>query len=436
MQVVRQEHVQSLQNRVPVSGALVPGWQSNAESDLQLIADETTYITDPIDARRLVFSQPVQPGGERGSYPMDVRGVAHRAQDLLRTLRIADDIQVGTELEFNLFKGVRFATTAELNLVEIAEEDGWACNAAALGNGYRIGHRTLHLLAGPADQHAKIRSEICEYLQAAGVAAIHHAHEAGPSQHEIAVGHTELCSAADHVQLVKHITRTVALRYERTATFMPRPIPYAESNGMHVNFSLWRNGRNIFYPPDGQPGQLSREGMAFVAGILEHLQALNAITNPTVNSYKRLNHFYSLMHPPGWGYRNRTTAIRIPHFTSENDCRVEVRFPDSSANPYLAFAALACAGADGIQRELEPPAEERGSPKWYEQPFNAAQCVEAMAPDLRIALTALTRDTPFLTRHGVFSDALIEAIVRDGSFFWHWAATTPAPVEYQVFFGH
>lgn len=141
MQVVRQEHVQSLQNRVPVSGALVPGWQSNAESDLQLIADETTYITDPIDARRLVFSQPVQPGGERGSYPMDVRGVAHRAQDLLRTLRIADDIQVGTELEFNLFKGVRFATTAELNLVEIAEEDGWACNAAALGNGYRIGQR-------------------------------------------------------------------------------------------------------------------------------------------------------------------------------------------------------------------------------------------------------------------------------------------------------
>lgn len=436
MQVVRQEQERDVFNRVPVSGALVPGWQSDAESDLQLVADEATHVTDPIDACRLVFAQPVQPGGERGSYPMDVRGVAHRTQDLLRSLRIADDIQVGTELEFNLFKGVRFSTTAELNLVEIAEEDGWASNASTLGNGYRIGHRTLHFLAGPADQHAAIRGEICEHLLTAGVNAIHHAHEAGPSQHEIAIGHTELCRAADRVQLLKHITRTVALRHGRTATFMPRPIPYAESNGMHVNFSLWRDGRNILYPPDGQAGQLSSEGLAFVAGILEHLQALNAITNPTVNSYKRLNHFYSLMRSPGWGYRNRTTAIRIPHFTSQDDCRIEVRFPDCSANPYLAFAALICAGADGIQRDLKPPAEERGSPKWYEQPFNAAHCVEAMAPDLRIALTALARNTSFLTKHGVFSDSLIEAIVRDGSFFWHWAATTPAPVEYQVFFGH
>ena len=437
MQVVRQQPGHNAFDRVPVSGALVPGWQSNAESDLQLIADEATQVTDPIDACRLVFAHPVQPEGERGSYPMDVRGVAHRTQDLLRTLGIADDIQVGTELEFNLFKGVRFATTAELNLVEIAEEDGWAGNASTLGNGYRIGHPTLHFLAGPADQHAAIRGEICKYLEAAGVTAIHHAHEAGPSQHEIAIGHTELCRAADHVQLLKHMARTVALRHGRTVTFMPRPIPYAESNGMHVNFSLWKNGRNIFYhPSDGEPGQLSREGLAFVAGIQEHLQALNAITNPTVNSYKRLNHFYSLMRHPGWGYRNRTTAIRIPHFKGEDDCRVEVRFPDSSANPYLACSALICAGADGIQRELQPPVEERGSPKWYEQPFNAAQSVDAMAPDLRIALTALARDTSFLTSHGVFSDALIEAIVRDGSFFWHWAATTPAPVEYQVFFGH
>ncbi len=436
MQVARNGRVSGVLSRVPISGALVPGWQSEAESDLQLLPDEASSLTDPFGGDRLVFAQPVQPGEPRGSYPMDARGVAQRAEAMLRTLRIAERAQVGVELEFNLFKGVRFATTAERNLVEIAEEDGWAGNAGELGSGYRIGHRTLHFLAGPADQHAPIRSEICERLTAAGIQPLHQAHEAGPSQHEIAVEHAPLCRAADQVQLLKHVVRTVAVGHDRTATFMPRPIPYAESNGMHVNVSLWRDGRNIFHSPEAPSGQLSAEGLAFVAGILVHLQSLNAITNPTVNSYKRLNHFYSLMRGPGWGYRNRTTAIRIPHFTGEQDCRIEIRFPDPSANPYLAFAALVCAGVDGIQRGLQPPPEERGAPKWYEQPFHAAHGVEAMAPELLTALKALHQDRPFLTANSVFSDELIEAILRDGSFFWHWSATTPAPLEYQVFYGH
>lgn len=436
MQVSREGSAAKFPSNVPISGALVPGWQSEAESDLQLEPDEASAISDPFNGGdRFVFAQPVEPGQDRGSYPKDVRGVAQRAEAMLRDLRIADTAQVGVELEFNLFRGIRFATTSERNLVEIAEEDSWAGNADELGSGYRIGHRTLHYLAGPADQHAPIRAEICERLAAAGITPLHQAHEAGPSQHEIALQHASLCRAGDQVQLHKHIVRTVAIKHGRTATFMPRPIPYAESNGMHVNLSLWRDGRNIFYPRDGQKGQLSQEGLSFVAGILAHLQALNAITNPTVNSYKRLNHFYSLMRNPGWGYRNRTTAIRVPHFTGEEDCRIEVRFPDPSANPYMAFAALVCAGVDGIQRELQPPPEERGAPKWYEQPFHATHSVEAMAPDLRVALMALAKDRAFLTKHEVFADALIEAIVQDGSFFWHWAATTPAPVEYQVFFG-
>ncbi|MGC4393800.1 glutamine synthetase family protein [Hydrogenophaga sp. T2] len=436
MQVTREGAPSFPLSRAPVSGALIPGWQSEAESDLQLVPDETSARVDPFQGHGLVFAQPVQPGEPLSSYAMDVRGVAQRAEALLRASTIADTVRIGTEIEFHLLKRVRFDTTAERNLVELEEEDGWSGNASILGAGHRIGHRTLHLLAGPADQHAPIRADICQHLATLGIAPLHHGHEAGPSQHEIAIGHADLCQAADQVQLLKHVVRTVAIWHGRTATFMPRPIPYAEPNGMHVNLSLRRQGRSTFHAPDGQPGQLSPQAMSFIAGVLAHLPALNAITNPTVNSYKRLNHAYSLMRPAGWGYRNRTTAIRVPHFTSAADCRIEIRFPDPCANPYLAMAALVCAGMDGIERELTPPPEERGAPKWYEQPFNAALSTEAMAPDLRAALIALHRDRGFLTRHGVFADALLDAIVRDGSFFWHWSATTPAPVEYQVFFGH
>lgn len=436
MQTVREGSDRSFAQDIPLSGALIPGWQSEAESDLLLLPDACSARQDPFDAQRLVFAQPAQPGMARGSYPMDVRGVAQHAEQMLQRLGIADSAQLGVEVEFHLFKGVRFACTPERNLVEIAEEDAWAGNAAELGSGYRIGHPTLHMLAGPADQHAPIRRAISERLAAADIAAVHHAHEAGASQHEFALAHTTPCQASDGVQLFKHIVRTVALQHGRTATFMPRPVPCAESNGMHVNLSLWRDGRNIFHAPDAPTGQLSPEGMTFIAGILAHLQALNAITNPTVNSYKRLNHFYSLMRKPGWGYRNRTSAIRVPHFQGEADCRIEIRFPDPSANPYLAFAALLCAGADGIRQGMVPPPEDQGAPKWYEQTFHAAHSVEAMAPDLRSALVALHKDRRFLTEHGVFADDLIEAMLRDGSFFWHWAATTPAPVEYPVFYGH
>ena len=436
MQVVRDRIDTSLSTGVPISGALVPGWQSEAESDLMLQPDGDSALTDPFEGHRLVFAQPVEQGHERGSYAMDVRGVARRAEFLLKSLGIADEAQLGIELEFNLFKGVRFATTVERNLVELTEEDSWSNNVNEFGSGYRIGHRTLHFLAGPADQHAAIRHDISQRLAAAGITPLHHAHEAGPSQHEFAIEQASLCQAADRVQLHKHIVRTVALQHGRTATFMPRPMAYAETNGMHVNLSLWRNGRNLFHAPDAPAGQLSGEGLSFIAGILAHLQALNAITNPTVNSYKRLNHFYSLMRSPGWGYRNRTAAIRVPHFQGEADCRIELRFPDPSANPYLAFAALLCAGVDGMQRQLQPPPEQRGAPQWYEQPFHAAHSVDAMAPDLRIALAALHQDRSFLTAHGVFADPLIDAMLRDGSFFWHWAATTPAPMEYQVFYGH
>lgn len=424
---------------VAISGALVPGWQTDEESDLMLIPDDSSIITDPLGnlGEHLVFAQPVQPEEVAGSYAKDVRGTCQRCNDMLVASGIADEAMVGVELEFNLFKGIRFNTSIDKNFVELQEADGWPNNSNEFSSGYRIGHRSMHFLPRPHDQYAHVRDQICFVFKNAGLAPLHHGHEAGLSQQEIATAPRSLVSAADGVQLQKHIIRNIAVQNGLTATFMPRPIPYTECNGMHVNVSLWRKGRNIFYKEGGVKGELSEQGLNFIAGVLRHLKALNAVTNPTVNSYKRLNYFYSQMRPAGWGYRNRTSAIRIPHFTGEADCRIEIRFPDALANPYLAFSGLICAGVDGIEHGFRPPPEERGSPKWYEQPFNAVAAAEnAMASDLRCALIALEKDKEFLTRSRVFDDSLLSSVVQDGSFFWHWAATTPAPLEYQVFFGH
>ncbi len=426
--------------RASVSGALIPGWESDANSDLQLIADPQSVFVDGLAGdHRFTFAQPVLPGQALGSYPKDVRAVATRAEAWLRDTGLADEARVGIELEFHLFKGIRFATSMHQNLVEIQSQDGWDNNAAEFGTGYRVGHRSMQYHLGPTDAFAALREAIGRRIAALGIGATHHGHEAGPSQQEIALAPVGLRQAADQIQLVKHMVRTEAIAGGMTATFMPRPQAYAESNGMHINFSLWRDGRNVFFDADAPSGQtrLSRTALGFIAGVLRHLRPLNALTNPTVNSYKRLNHFYSLMRPAGWGLHNRTCAIRVPHFDGPQDCRLEIRFPDASANPYLALAALLCAGVDGIRQELAPPEAESSAPKWYEAPFHAGHChPQAMAPDLRVALEALVNGHGFLTGSGVFQQALVDALVQDASFFWHWAATTPAPQEYQVFFGH
>lgn len=365
--------------RATVSGALIPGWECDARSDLQLIADPHSAFHDPSAREELwqAFAQPVLPGHAPGSYAKDVRAVAARAQAWLRQAGLADEARVGLELEFHLFQGIRFATNTHQNLVEIQGHDGWDNNATAFGDGLRLGHRSMQHHLGPTDRFASLREAISQRIASIGIAATHHGHEAGIHQQEIALAPVDLLRAADQLQLVKHAVRSEAVASGMTATFMPRPLPYAESNGLHVNLSLWREGRNLFFDPQApaEKGRLSASAKAFIAGVLRHLRALNALTNPTVNSYKRLNHFYSLMRPASWGLHNRTCAIRVPHFDGEQDCRIELRFPDALANPYLALSALLCAGADGIGRGMPPRARVlcaqvvRGAlPRWPLRP--------------------------------------------------------------------
>lgn len=214
---------------------------------------------------------------------------------------------------------------------------------------------------------------------------------------------------------------------------MPKPMAYAAGNGMHVNISLWKNGINIFY--GGEANKLSQQGEYFVAGVLRHVKALNAITNPSTNSYRRLRFLYSLMSDVKYGYRNRTTVIRIPHFESPEECRIEVRFPDSSANPYLAFSAIILAGADGIENELNPGEPVIINPKWYENQLDIRGISEnSISRDLFSALQALHLDRKFLLQRDLFSNEIIDSIIADGSFFCHWSDTTPHPQEFPVHF--
>jgi glutamine synthetase len=421
-------------SKIAVSGSMIPGWQDNAESDLYLVPDTNWASLDPTSERPriLVFSNPVDPYSQE-TYPKDVRSVCSRLNKFIKSENIADTIQIGPELEFHVFDGVRFSTTQSENFVFLSEVDGWENNSHDLTSGHRVGHASMHFATPPIDQFRGLRDEIAKALVCVGIDVIHHTHEAGPSQQEIGVLHKEMLRAADEVQLQKMIVKAIATQKQKTVTFMPRPIPYSQGNGLHINISLWKDGKNLFY--GGEANKLSKKAHSFVAGVLNHIKALNAITNPSTNSYARLRYLFSLMRNASYGYRNRSTEIRVPHFESENECRLEIRFPDPSCNPYLAFPAITLAGLNGMLHEAEAPEPIVVNPKWYDMPLDPRQIAEkTIAPDLLTALQSLDKDREFLTKSGVFSDTLIDSIISDGAFFSHWNATTPSPQEFQVHF--
>lgn len=422
-------------SRIAVSGSMVPGWQSNADSDLYLNPDPSWTAIDPTSEKTklLIFSNPVDPYSTEEGYSKDPRLIAKKAIEYCRSEGIADDVYIGPELEFHLFDSVRFGTTETQNFCFIGESDTWKTNASESYVGHSVGHATMHLAVPPIDRFSDIRDQIADNLKKVGIKPLHHTHESGPNQQEISIKHQDLLKSADQVQLYKYITKQTAKNNNLIASFMPYPIPYSQGNGMHVNLSLWKDGINRFY--GGSANNLSDFARHFIAGILAHIRSLNSLTNPCTNSYKRLNRLYSLMSDVKYGYRNRSTVIRVPHFSSEDDCRIEIRFPDPSANPYLAFSALLLAGIDGIQNQTIAPEPVVINPKWYENPFNAgAMASNTIARDLIDALGALHADAMYLKKGQVFNDDVINSVIEDGSFFAHWNDTTPSPQEFQVHF--
>lgn len=412
---------------VLISAAMMPGWATMQRSDVLLVPDWGEVRIDPFSKEALLFAHPRDPDFPHEDFAPDVRAVVSRAERAVLNQDFADEVRVGVELEFYVFDSIRYVASALDNGVRIVEGDGWNSDRPP-GVGHSIGHACMHYAAPPLDRLSELREEIVRKLSRLGIATVHHSHESGCSQCELALAPASPRHAADAVQLAKYVVRRECAERGLSATFMPKPVAYASGSGMHINLSLWRDGRNQFYEPGGG---LARTGQHFAAGVLAHARALAAITNPTTNSYKRLLDAYSSHRAARLGFGDRTAEIRIPKSIDEDGFRIEVRFPDTSANPYLAIAAILLAGVDGIEQQSSLPSTADDSEPY---PVFDIRKIDmgALPVDLLSAVRALVQDCEFLRRDASFGQKLLDTLVENASYFVRWHGAMPAPVEYLV----
>lgn len=415
-------------------GSSIAGWKSVEASDMKLRPDPQHAYIDPFHAEKTLclHCSVVEPdSGE--AYVRDPRSIAARAEAHLNRISVADAAYFGPEAEFFIFDDVRIATTMNRVAHEVdAPSAAWNSDTAyAAGNkGHRPHVRGGYLPVGPMDDGQDLRSEMLTTMQAMGMQVDKHHHEAATCQHELGLVFGPLLRQADEMQKYKYVVRNVAAAYGRTATFMPKPLQGDNGSGMHVNLSLWKDGHPLF-AGDGYGG-LSDTALWFVGGILRHARALNAFTNPTTNSYKRLVPGFAAPVLQSWSAHNRSGCVRIPWARSARARRIEARFPDPSANPYLAFSALLMAGLDGIERRIDPG--DAMETNLYDIPSERPGEFPMLCRSLREALDALEEDHDFLRVDDVFPAELIESYI---ALKWTEVTrydTTPHPVEFAMYY--
>ncbi|OZB13513.1 MAG: type I glutamate--ammonia ligase, partial [Rhodobacterales bacterium 34-62-10] len=337
-------------------GSSIAGWKSIEASDMKLMPDTDSVYIDPFYAEKTmcIHCSVVEPDtGE--SYDRDPRGTAEKAEAYLKASGIGDTAYFGPEAEFFLFDDVRYAVTPHKVSYSVdADHAAWNTDTEfEMGNtGHRPGYKGGYFPVNPADDGQDIRSEMLSTMKRMGMKVDKHHHEVATSQHELGLIFGTLVEQADNIQKYKYVIHNVALAYGRSATFMPKPIKGDNGSGMHVNMSIWKDGKPLF--AGDKYADLSQEALYFIGGILKHAKSLNAFTNPTTNSYKRLVPGYEAPVLRAFSARNRSGCVRIPWTESPKAKRVEARFPDPAANPYLAFAALLMAGLDGIKNKIDP----------------------------------------------------------------------------------
>ena len=394
-------------------GSSISGWKGINESDMILMPDTDTAFIDPFfeDPTLVLTCDVLEPSTGQG-YDRDPRSLAKRAEAYLKSTGIADTAYFGPENEFFVFDSVRWGTEMKGCFVEIdSEEAAWnSSKAYEAGN---MGHRPTvkggYFPVPPVDQLHDIRAAMCDTLDAiGGPVEVHHHEVANAGQCEIGVKFNTLTLKADEVLKLKYVVQNVAHQFGKTATFMPKPIVGDNGSGMHVHQSLSKDGKNLF-SGDGYGG-LSETALFYIGGIIKHAQAINAFTNPGTNSYKRLVPGFEAPVLLAYSARNRSASIRIPFIANPKGRRIEVRFPDSLANPYLAFTAMMMAGLDGIQNKIHP-----GGPSdkdLYHLPPEEDKKIPRVCHSLDMALEALDKDREFLKAGGVFTDDLIDAYIE------------------------
>jgi glutamine synthetase len=423
-----------LTDGIMFDGSSIAGWKDINESDMTLLPDCSSAVMDPFAAQEqlILFCDVIEPSTGQ-PYSRDPRSTARRAQAYLEQTGIGDTAVFGPELEFFVFDDVRFDVTPNKNFYQLNEEEGPYNSGAELegGNtGHRPGPKGGYFPVPPVDSMTDLRAEMLTVIEEMGVTTEKHHHEVAPSQHELGIKFNELLKVADWVQIYKYCVHNVAHSYGKTATFMPKPIIGDNGSGMHVHQSIWKDGKPTF--AGSGYADLSENCLYYIGGIIKHAKAINAFTNASTNSYKRLIPGFEAPVLLAYSARNRSASCRIPFATSPNGKRVEVRFPDPTANPYFAFAAMLMAGIDGIQNKIHP-----GDPmdkNLYDLPAEELQGVPTVAHSLREAIEALDADRDFLTQGDVFPNDLI-----DGYIDLKWEEIyrfehTPHPVEFQMYY--
>ncbi len=415
-------------------GSSIAGWKSIDQSDMKLMLDADSSYVDPFFAEKTicVHCNVVEPDtGE--PYSRDPRGTAVKAEQYLKASGIGDQAFFGPEAEFFIFDDVRFSVSMNKVSFQVDGVDAaWNSDAEfESGNtGHRPGIKGGYFPVPPIDDAQDLRSEMLSTMKRMGMKVDKHHHEVASTQHELGIIFGTLTKQADEIQKYKYVIHNVAQAYGKTATFMPKPIAGDNGSGMHVNMSIWKEGRPLF--AGDKYADLSQEALYFIGGILKHAKALNAITNPGTNSYKRLIPGFEAPVLRAYSARNRSGCVRIPWTESPKAKRVEARFPDPSANPYLAFSALLMAGLDGIRNRIDPgPSSDRDL---YDLPPEELAQIPTVCGSLREALQELERDQDFLLAGDVFTRDQLEGYMalkwEEVYAFEH----TPHPVEYKMYY--
>ncbi|MGC1496459.1 MAG: type I glutamate--ammonia ligase [Sulfitobacter sp.] len=415
-------------------GSSIAGWKSIESSDMKLMLDVSSAYVDPFYAEKTicVHCSIVEPDtGE--SYERDPRGTAEKAEAYLKSSGIGDTAYMGPEAEFFLFDDVKFSNSINKVSYEVdASDASWNTDTEyEMGNmGHRPGLKGGYFPVNPTDEAHDLRAEMLSTMKRLGMKVDKHHHEVASCQHELGLIFGTLTHQADELQKYKYVIHNVAHAYGKSATFMPKPIYGDNGSGMHVNMSIWKDGKPLF--AGDKYADLSQEALWFIGGILTHAKSLNAFTNPTTNSYKRLIPGFEAPVLRAYSARNRSGCVRIPWTESPKAKRVEARFPDPAANPYLCFSALLMAGLDGIKNKIDPG--EAMDKNLYDLPAEELAGIPTVCGSLREALDELQADMDYLLAGDVFTKDQIEGYVALKMEEVHQYEHTPHPVEFGMYY--
>lgn len=415
-------------------GSSLCGWQDINESDLLLIPDPSTAVMDIFcEVPTLIIRCDVYDPVSKAPYSRDPRGVAIRAEQYLSSSGIADVCNFGQEVEFFIFDDVRWGVQMNRCFYEIdSEEASWNTGTVMeLGNkGHRPRTKGGYFPVPPVDPSHDLRSAMCIALKEMGLVPEVHHHEVAPCQDEITSRYSTLLHKCDEQLTFKYVLHNIAHAHNKSVTFMPKPLVGDNGSGLHCHQSLGKNGKNLF-AGEGYAG-LSDMALYYIGGIIKHARALNAFTNPTTNSYKRLVPGYEAPVTMVYSEGNRSAGIRIPRVFNDKEKRIEARFPDAMANPYLAFSAMLMAGLDGIRNKIHPG--EAVDENLYDLPEEKVKSFPSLASSLEQALDSLEQDHAFLLEGGVFTKELIDSYIAVKREEVTRVNMTTHPVEFDMYY--